>query len=225
MATFPDPSATAGQALCTPCVRESDSACIAKKDAQYGALPETAKIDVTNGYVTFSCTLKYFGLKISYSLCDNDNIKAHLVAALQSMDALKEVLRNQHLDTYIKYLLICTIPMNLLLGGGENWSLKQDLLRHLKVFLHQSIRRILRISISTGRNNTFRTRNEKVCHMFYVILCVKNMIAARQLGFLGKVVWGALDRPAYRMLTACCQHKRNRGHLCRHNKDVIISNL
>ena len=39
------------------------------------------------------------------------------------------------------------IPPNLLLWGSENWSLRQDLLRKLEVFLHQSVRRILRIFI------------------------------------------------------------------------------
>ncbi len=51
------------------------------------------------------------------------------------------------------------------------------------------------------------------------------MIAARQLGFLGKVVPGPHDTPARRMLTACCQHKRKRGRPYFHNKDVIVRNL
>jgi len=51
------------------------------------------------------------------------------------------------------------------------------------------------------------------------------MIAARQLGFLGKVVRGPHDAPARRMLIACCQHKRKRGRPYLHNKDVIVRNL
>jgi hypothetical protein len=51
------------------------------------------------------------------------------------------------------------------------------------------------------------------------------MIAARQLGFLGKVVRGPHDAPACRMLTAYCQHKRKRGRPYLHNKDVIVQNL
>jgi hypothetical protein len=91
-------------ALCTH-VRESVSARIAWEDAKYDALPETAKINVSNGYVTFLRTFKYLGLKILYSLHDNDNIDTRLITALQSIGALKEVWRNQHLDTYSKYLL------------------------------------------------------------------------------------------------------------------------
>jgi hypothetical protein len=51
------------------------------------------------------------------------------------------------------------------------------------------------------------------------------MIAARQLGFLGKVVRGPTDTPARHMLTACCQHKRKHGRPYLHNKDVIVRNL
>jgi hypothetical protein len=51
------------------------------------------------------------------------------------------------------------------------------------------------------------------------------MIAARQLGFLGKLVQGPHDSPAHRMLTVCCQHKRKCGHPYLHNKDDIVQNL
>ena len=49
-------------------VRQSESARIAREDAKYDALPETAKIDVSTGYVTFLRMFKYLGSKISYSL-------------------------------------------------------------------------------------------------------------------------------------------------------------
>jgi hypothetical protein len=210
------------QTLCIH-VWESESACISWEDAKYDALPGTTKIDVSNGHVTFLRTFKYLGLKISYSLCNDDNNKARLAAASQSLGALKKEWRKQHLDTYSKYLLFHAIPMNLLLWGCENWSLRQDLLRYLEVFLHQSVQQILHISIIDVREQ--HLRNKKVPCMFYDIPCIKNMIAARQLGFLGKVVQGPLDSPACRMLTACCQHKHNRGHPHLHNKDVIVHNL
>jgi len=49
-----------------------------------------------------------------YSLRDDEDIDAQLIAASQSMGALNEVWRNQHLNTYSKYLLFRAIPMNLL---------------------------------------------------------------------------------------------------------------
>ncbi len=139
------------------------------------------------------------------------------------MGTLKEVWRNPHLDTYRKYLLFRAILMNLLLWGCKNWSLRQALHRKLEVFLHCSIRKILHISIVQVQER--HIRNEKICQMFYDILCVVNMIATRQLGFLGKVVRGPHDSPARRMLTACCQHKRKCGRPYLHNKDIIVLNL
>jgi len=119
-----------------------------KINVKYDALPETKQFDVADGYVTFCRTFKYLGSRISYNLRDDADIEARLAMVNQSMGALKEVWRNPHLDTYSKYLLFRAIPMNLLLWGCENWSLRQDLLRRLEVFLHRSIRRILHISIT-----------------------------------------------------------------------------
>ena len=194
-----------------------------KIDVKYDALPETQQFDIADGYVTFCRTFKYLGSRISYNLRDDADIEARLAAANQSMGALKEVWRNPHLDTYSKYLLFRAVPMNLLLWGCENWSLRQDLLRRLEVFLHRGIRRILHISITQVQEE--RIRNDKVRRQFYDIPCVTNMVAARQLKFLGKVVRGPHDTPARRMLTACCHHKRKRGRPYLHNKDVIVRNL
>jgi len=118
-------------------VRESESARIAREDAKYDALPETAKIDVSTGYVNISRMFKYLGSKISYSIGDGDDIDAPLIAAWQSMGALKEVWRNQHLDTYSKYFLFRAIPTNLLLWGCENCRVFDTPIRYFRwsVFL------------------------------------------------------------------------------------------
>jgi hypothetical protein len=207
-------------ALCLTGLRESEQARTAREDAKYDALPETVQIDVADSYVTFTCKFKYLGSRISYNLRNDDDINARLAAALQSMGALKEVSRNPHLDTYSKYLLFCAIPINLLLWGCENLSLCKSLLRQLEVFLHRNICRIINILITDAKED--HIRNENVRRMFYDISYIQNMIAARQLGFLGKVVRGPYNAPARRMLTACCQHKRKSGCPYLHNKDVIV---
>lgn len=166
--------------------RESESPRTAREDARYDALPETTQIDVADGYVTFCCKFKYLGSRISYSLPNDDNIEARLAAANQIMGPLKEVWRNPHLDTYSKYHLFHAIPVNLLLWGCENWLLRPALLRKLEVFLHCRIQQILHISITAVKEH--HIRNKRVHQMFYDIPCIKNMIAARQLGFLGKVI-------------------------------------
>ncbi len=111
-----------------------------------------------------------------------------------------------YLDIWSKYLLFCAIPMNLLLWGCETWSMQKALANKLEVFLHRNIRRILQVSITRVREE--QIRNEHVWHIFYNIPCVSNMIAARQLDFIGKTIRGPFDRPAQQMLTACCDHTR-----------------
>jgi hypothetical protein len=132
-----------------------------REDAKYDALPETDQIVIADGYVTFCRKFKYLGSRISYNLQDDDDIKAQLAAANQSMGALKEVWHNRHLETYSKYLLFRAIPMNLLLWGCKIWSLRQALLRKLEVFLHRSIRQVLHISIVQVQE--CHICNKKIC--------------------------------------------------------------
>jgi hypothetical protein len=139
------------------------------------------------------------------------------------MGALKEIWRNPHLDIYKKYLLFRAIPMNLLLWGAETWSLRKSQLDQLEVFLHRSIRRILQISMSKVQEDIIR--NEKVRRMFYSIPCVRNMIAARQADFIGKMIRGPPDQPSRNMITACCDHKRRVGHPQTTGKKFMVENL
>jgi hypothetical protein len=111
------------------------------------------------------------------------------------MGKLKEVWRNPHLDVYNKYLLFlfCAIQMNLLLWGAETWSLRKSQLDKLEVFLYRSIWRILHISMTKVSEQ--HLHNDKVRKMFYSIPCVRNMIAAQQMDFVGKMVCGPPDPP------------------------------
>jgi hypothetical protein len=139
------------------------------------------------------------------------------------MGALKNIWNSPHLDIWSKYLLFRAIPMNLLLWGCETWLMRQVLANKLEVFVHHNIRRILRVSITKVREN--HIKNEHVRRMFYDIPRVSNMIAARQLDFIGKTIRGPLDRPAQQLLTACYNYTRQVGRPFLHNKDFIVKNL
>ena len=127
------------------------------------------------------------------------------------------------MDLHNKYLLVRAIPVNLLLWGCETWSLRQTLLNKLEVFLHRSVRRILSIKISQVKEE--HIKNVFVRQKFYDIPRVRNMIAARQMRFIGKVVRGPWSRPAKRMLTACCANIRLAQRPNFHNKDLLVKNL
>jgi hypothetical protein len=189
----------------------------------YDKLDETQDFTVADGFVSFTRTFKYLGSLICYNLRDDEDIAARLAAANASMGRLKEVWRNPHLDIYQKYLLFRAVPMNLLLWGAETWSLRKSHLDKLEVFLHRSIRRILQISMTNVREQ--RLRNDKVRRMFYSIPCVRNMIAARQMDFVGKMIRGPPDRPSRNMITACCDHKRKTGRPQTTGKNFMVENL
>jgi hypothetical protein len=125
------------------------------------------------------------------------------------MGALKEIWQNPHLDIYNKYLLFRAIPMNLLLWGAETWLLRKTQLDQLEVFLHCSICRILRISMTQVKDN--RLQNKRVQKMFYSIPRVRNMIAVRQNDFIRKMIRGPPDQPSRNMITACCEYKQRVG--------------
>ncbi len=139
------------------------------------------------------------------------------------MGALKNVWNSPHLDIWSKYLLFCAIPMNLLLWGCETWSIRKSLSNKLEVFLHRNIQCILRVSMTRVREEG--VQNKHVRRMFYNIPHVGNMIAARQMDFIGKTDCGPSDRLAQKMLTACCDTFCQIGRPFLHNKDYIVKNL
>jgi hypothetical protein len=180
-------------------------------------------IAVEDGFITFCCHFRYLGSFISFSLCDDYDIKKRVTSATQSMGALKNVCNSPHLDIWSKYLLFHAIPMNLLLWGCETQSMRKASSNKHEVFLHWSIWRILRISMFRVKEE--QIHNAHIRRMFYDIPHVGNMIAARQLAFLGKTVRGPHNHPAQQMLTACCENVPRVGRPFLHNKDYIVKNL
>ena len=113
--------------------------------------------------------------------------------------------------------------MNVLLWGDETWSLRKSQLDQLEVFLHRSIRIILQILMTKVQED--RIRNENVRKMFCSIPCVRNMIAARQADFIGKMIQGPPDRPSRNMITACCDHKRQVVRPQTTGKNFMVENI
>jgi hypothetical protein len=81
--------------------------------------------------------------------------------------------------------------MNLILWGTETWALHKLQLDKLEVFLYQSMQCILQILMAKVQEQ--RLHNGKVRDMFYSIPCIRNMIAARQMDFIGEMIRGPPD--------------------------------
>ena len=71
--------------------------------------------------------------------------------ASQAMGMMKNVWEDCFVDKETKYLFFLAIPINLLLWGCETWALKAESIRRPDVFLHRSVRRILRIKMKQVR--------------------------------------------------------------------------
>ena len=81
------------------------------------------------------------------------------------------------------------------------------------------------LSIKISQVKEEHIKNVFVQQKFYDIPRVRNMIAARQMRFIGKVVRGPWSRPAKRMLTACCANIRLAQRPNFHNKCLLVSKL
>ena len=116
------------------------------------------------------------------------------------MGSLQYFWKDLSVDIHSKYLIFCAIPVNLLLWGCESWALRETMLTKLEVFFHHSIRRILDITITQVIDE--RIRNESVRMRFCRIPSIRNLLAKRQLTFIGKVVRNSDNQIPTRLLTA-----------------------
>jgi hypothetical protein len=70
-----------------------------------------------------------------------------------------------------------------------------------------------------------RLCNDKVQAMFYSTPCIRKMIAAWQMDFVGKMIRGLPDCPSHNMITACCDHKGQVGQPQTTGKNLMVENL
>ena len=125
------------------------------------------------------------------------------------MGALNPFWKDAAVDDFSKYLIFCAIPCNLLLWGCESWALREATLQKLEVFLHRSVRKILKITLTQVIDESIT--NTSLRARFFNIHSIRNYIAKRQLTFIGKVVRNADDQIPTQLLTAWCKHPRKRG--------------
>ena len=178
---------------------------------------------VENGNVTFCPHFKYLGSWISFSLRENHEVDKCIASTNTSMGEMASFLDDNHVDVYYKYLIFRAIPCNFPLWGCESWSLRQTLLDAFKVFLHQSVRRILRIQV---RHVIYhRIKNEHVCEMFLNIPTIRNRVAFFQLTYIGEIIRRESTRIPTRLLTAWCDHPCKVGRPILTNKQCIVRNI
>ena len=194
-----------------------------KEDFLYDQIAETKRATIGDGYVEFTKHFTYLGTNVSYNLKDDYDISQRITKAFQSMGALKNVWDDPHIDLYSKYLLFMAIPINQLLWGCESWALKESSLKDIDIFITQSIRRIIGISMTEVKEN--KITNKKLQERFYNIPTGRCMIASRQLQFLGKIVRSEDSSIPKQLLTAWVNHKRLPGGVLTTTKNSYVKSL
>ena len=111
----------------------------------------------------------------------------------------------------------------MLLWGYKSWLLRTSLLNKLEVFINRNARKILRISMFRVKDAKITT--QQIREKLYNMPSAKDMIAARQMSFIGKVVRSPPQTPAHLMLTTYSSHKRRPGRSYFTNKDTLVKNL
>ena len=139
------------------------------------------------------------------------------------MGSMKNIWDDPHIDLYSKYLLFLAIPINKLLWGCESWALKESSLKDIDIFITQSIRRIIGISMQEVKEN--KISNKKLQAKFYNIQSGRSMIATRQLQFLGKLVRSEDSAIPKQLLTAWVNHKRLPGGVLTTTKNSYVKSL
>ena len=137
------------------------------EESLYIAITETKQIAVANGNVIFCPRFKYLGSWISFSLRDNHDLVKIIASMNASTGEMADFWDDDHVNVYSKYLIFCAIPCNLRLWVCESWALRLTLLDAHEVFLHRSVRRILRIEVRHVIEH--QIKNEHVREMFFNI--------------------------------------------------------
>ncbi len=205
--------------------RESPAAIAKRRKSAYFKSAETNRIHIpTVGFIDYTATFKYLGTLTSFDLKDDDDIQARVDKSSQQMGAFKNVWESPYVDLKAKYLFFLAIPINTLLWGCESWAIREDHHKKLDVFVHSSVRRILGINMLTVREE--RLRNEKVRKMLFNIPNARQMVAARQTSYLGKIIrHHNTDHIPKQLLTAWVNNPRPKRGVLFTNKKSLVNSL
>jgi len=183
----------------------------------------TSQIAVADGYITFTNNFKYLGTTIAADLREDTEIKLRISKAAQSMGALREFFKNEHVNLRTKHLIYLAIPVNILLWGCESWGCAKSHMKKVAAFHHKSIRSILGINMHQVQED--RIKNEQVRERFLNIRPIEDIIAERQLRWMGKLSRMDGHRMPKQLLTAWCNNPRPRGRPQQTIRHCLVSAL
>eukprot|EP00978_Attheya_sp_CCMP212_P012017 scaffold29800_cov23-Attheya_sp.AAC.1 len=200
--------------------KKSKTECVHFPAANQQQPANLENIQVEQGFVSFTNCFKYLGSIISSNLNDEIDIDARISQANKAMGAPRGYFRCPQVNLHSKRLIYLAIPINLVLWGVESWALTERCYKKLQVFHTRSIRSILQINMTQVEEE--RITNHQILKRID-IPSMENIIAKRQLKWLGKIVRMEERRLPIKMLSfrlptprpAHKPHTTNRNSLVR----------
>jgi len=157
--------------------------------------------DVGNGrFISFCSVFQYLGTLISDDLKDDIDVQARIRKARAGFAMMKPILLNRRLSLKLRVQLYLQIPLNIALWGCDSWALKEDHLRQLRRFHHDSIRALLGF-----KRIWHKERSIKMAELRERagLPTMEQLVTDRTLGFLKKVALMPETR-----LTRCMLHSQ-----------------
>jgi hypothetical protein len=164
---------------------------------------------IRDGYIAFTKKFRYLGSIINSDLRDIHEIKKRIQKATNQMHELTHLWRNKHIELGTKVWLYLALPVNTLLWGCESWAISAEASRRLESFHIKSIRKIL--GVTMWNIEALRITNKQILKEFNNMPSMENIIAKRQLIWIGKLARLPEYRLPRQLMAAWIQHPRKGG--------------
>jgi hypothetical protein len=186
------------------------------------SLADTTQFDVGEGFVHFTMQFRYLGSTITSLLNDSIDIDARISQASKAMGALRKYFRCKQVSLTAKRLIYLAIPINLVLWGAESWAISEKSMEKLSVFHTRSIRAILGINIYQVQEH--HITNESILERIN-LPNMENLVAKRQLRWLGKIARMDEKRLPLKMLSCWMQSTRPVRRPPTTNRNSLVKSL
>ena len=178
-------------------------------DLQESNLTTEKTIPIKNGKLKVTKIFTYLGVTISNSNKDDKEVKKPIQKATSQIGALKLFLKNKNISVQAKQRVFLAIPISTLLWGSEAWTLTENIIRMLRVFMHKSIRWILNVNMYEVQEH--KITNQMIRTQFYNTPDIVQIIQKRQTNWISAIAKMSYDRLPRKLLASWVQEPRKIG--------------
>ena len=169
---------------------------------------DTSNVIVDGGFYTFTKTFKYLGSIICWNLKADADIAARIRSATGVYGKLRKLLKSRRVCLRKRSAIYVVTVLTILLFGSESWACREDLLQKLEVFHNQCVRDMCQVTRHMQWKRRIRT---KTLLRRTKLPTIREMVASRQLRWVGKVARMDDSRTPKQLMTAWVNAQRPRG--------------